>query len=548
MNELSRYFLDISDGTTVTLEQNRVYHVRQDDSYALTGYYCTNTAAVNENPNGKRNAAIYLRKKHGITIDGNGAVILIHGKMTPFLFDACEDITVRNLTVDYACPTMAEFTVLSGSGSVYDIRISPDTQFRVEENRLFWTGETGADGQPYWEFPADGPKQFVHIFDPAAEKSRWVGSDRLRFQSIEQLDERTLRVVPSSGAEDYILGQIFQTRNIVRDQTGALLQRCRNLLFENLRIRFMHGLGMTAQFCENVTYRGCDLTPGEGRTITSTADFFQFSGCRGKLVIDGCHARGAQDDFANIHGTHLRIVGAEGKNVTVRFMHKETWGIQAFETGDAVEFIRWDTLRPYAEAVVAAWERLNDTDIRLTLDRELPEETIVGKDVLENAAWTPDVHITNCNIDTIACRGILCTTRGEVVIENNRFYHLKGPALLIEDDCNFWYESGYTRHIVFRNNEIIGCNYDRRYPDAPVICCSPKVMNENSEEFVHGMFTLTGNTFREACTGTHTIRLEYAAQAEISGNTFDAPYALSLYKSGVVTEKDNIFPKTEKGA
>lgn len=112
------------------------------------------------------------------------------------------------------------------------------------------------------------------------------------------------------------------------------------------------------------------------------------------------------------------------------------------------------------------------------------------------------------------------------------------PALLIEDDCNFWYESGYTKHIIFRNNEVIGCNYSNGHYGS-VICYSPKVMNEDSEEFVHEKLTLTGNRFRKPWYGNHVLHFEYLSEAEIAGNTFDAPFEISVHKSGNIMEHDN---------
>ncbi|MBQ4603248.1 MAG: hypothetical protein IJB16_01470, partial [Clostridia bacterium] len=105
-NELCNLFLNINDNENITLEKGNVYHVRQDDSFEFEGYYCTNTAKKHENPNGLRRTAMFLKNKKNIAIDGNGATVIVHGKMTPFLFDNCENIAVRNLTVDYACPTM----------------------------------------------------------------------------------------------------------------------------------------------------------------------------------------------------------------------------------------------------------------------------------------------------------------------------------------------------------------------------------------------------------------------------------------------------------
>ena len=135
MNEMSTLFSRVNDGTYITLEKDKVYDVRQDDSFELEGYYCTNTAKRHENPTGKREAAIYLKDKSNIVIDGNGATVLVHGKMTPFVFDRCSNITVRNLTVDYACPTMAEFTVVSNNSGECVIKINPECLFRVENNK-----------------------------------------------------------------------------------------------------------------------------------------------------------------------------------------------------------------------------------------------------------------------------------------------------------------------------------------------------------------------------------------------------------------------------
>lgn len=539
MNELCRLFSGINNGDVITLDK-KIYHIRQEDSFEFDGYFCTNTAKNHENPNGFRRTAMFLKNKKNIVIDGNGASVIVHGKMTPFLFDKCENITVKNLTVDYACPTMSEFKVLSNENGVCVIKINPDCLFRIEGNNLIWQGENDTDGMPYWEDSYIGNRRHIKVFDPKKEQCRDFKRDSLEFDKIEQLDDLTLKVWLKNKDADFEEGCIFQTRNIIRDHTGAYFNRCKNLVFDNLRIKFMHGLGMVSQFCENVTYRKCDFTPAEGRTIASTADFFQFSGCKGDIVIDGCKAWGAQDDYVNVHGTHLRIVEKNliENSITVRFMHNESWGFQAFEKGDELEFIRWDTLIPYSKTKVIDYLRLNDTDIKLFVNY-IPEGIELQKDVVENATWTPNLHVLNCDFGPTSGRGILCTTRGKVVIENNRFSNLWGPALLIEDDCNFWFESGYTKEIIFQNNHVIGCEYAGMWENAPVIRYTPKVMNENSEGFVHGKLILNGNTFKKSRFKTHYIHLEYLSEAVISDNKFDAPYVIVKKVVGSVADENN---------
>ncbi len=542
MNELSSIFAKIQSGEKITLESNKTYHARQDDSFELVGYHCSNTAKKHENPNGLRRTAIYIKDKNNIEIDGNGATLLVHGKMTPLLFDNCENITLRNLTIDYACPTMAEFTVLSNKNGVCTIKINPEYLYRVENNELIWQGETGTDGKPYWEDSYIGNRRHVKYFDPEQKIYIDFGRNNLECEKIEDLGNNTLRLTLKNREAVLPEGSIINTRNIVRDQTGALFQRCKNLVFENLRVKFMHGLGMVSQFCENVTYRNCNLTPAQGKTVASTADFFQFSGCKGNLTLENCVARGAHDDYINVHGTHLRIIEKcdTEKSLLVRFMHNESWGFQAFENGDELEFIKWDTLQPYAKAKVVNYEKINDTDIKLYLDHDLPEIEL-EKDVVENATWTPNLYVRNCDFGPTAGRGILCTTRGEVIIENNRFENLWGPALLLEDDCNFWFESGYTKEIVFRNNTVIGCEYGSTWDGAPVIRYTPKVMNENSTEFVHGKLILSSNRFCFARNGKHRILLEYLREAEITDNYFDAPYEINYLCVGTITDENNVI-------
>lgn len=543
MNELSHLFININNNNVITLEKDKVYNVFQDDCFALDGIYCTNTARKCENPHGSRVAAIYLHDKKNITINGNGATILVHGKMTPLLFENCENIAVNSLTIDYFCPTMSEFTVLSNENGRVKIKINDDCLCEIKKNDLIWHGEKDSKGKYYWKDSYIGNKRHYKLLDPKTGLFMDFSRKDIEFSSIENLGNNIISAVLKNKDVYLPTGAVLQTRNIIRDHTGSLFNRCKNLSFDNVRVKFMHGLGMVSQFCENISYTNCDFTPANGRTAASTADFFQFSGCKGQILIDNVKANGAHDDYVNVHGTHLRIVRKNNrkKTITVRFMHHESWGFQAFEIGDQLEFIKWDTLIPYDKTTVTGYKRLNDTDIRLYLDRALPDSICVGKDVVENATWTPNVHIKNCEFGLTCGRGILCTTRGNVIIENNLFKNLWGPALLIEDDCNFWFESGYTNKIVFRNNILDHCDYRKMYTGSPVVMYSPKVMNEESTEFVHGCLVFEGNVVKNPVEEKHLFHLEYLKEAIIRNNTFDAQYEIATKSCGSVLDIENII-------
>ena len=111
--------------------------------------------------------------------------------------------------------------------------------------------------------------------------------------------------------------------------------------------------------------------------------------------------------------------------------------------------------------------------------------------------------------------------------------------MVVEDDCNFWFESGYTRRIVFRNNTVTGCGYGTGETETTVIQYTPKVMREDSKVFVHGKLTLTGNRFVEQPYDRYCFRLEYLREADIRGNQFDAPYLVKTRCVGSVCDESN---------
>ena len=146
MNEFIEKILNIKDGTTLSLEKDKVYHVYDDDCIFLEGYYCSNTATKQENPNGFRKTALWLENKNNVTIDGKGATLLIHGIMTPIVLKNCRNITIKNLCIDYFRPTMSEFSVVQNENGICTLSINPESTFEIQNNVLVWCGEKKADG------------------------------------------------------------------------------------------------------------------------------------------------------------------------------------------------------------------------------------------------------------------------------------------------------------------------------------------------------------------------------------------------------------------
>ena len=504
MCELIKIFENIKNNSKITLE-NKIYHVYEEDCHELFGYFCSNTATIEQNPKGNHKTCILIKDKKNVLIDGDGATVLVHGVITPFIIDNCTNVIIKNLTIEYNRPTMSEFFVKEKRGDEYLLEMTKDTLYSVRDDKIIWQGDADHNGTPHWERPYRSDSELSMFYNPQTEKTYFLRGAGTRFPcvpeftQIKELDDKVL-AVKVNGDIELPVGCIIQSRNVIRNELGGFIRNSKNVELNSVNVRAMHGFGILAQFTKNIKYINLDCTPKQDKTITSNADFFHFSGCFGKIVIDGAKASGGHDDFVNVHGTHLKIIDTDtdNKTILVRFSHNETWGFFPFYKGDRVEFIKWNTLQSYFKSKVLLVKKINNTDFELTLNK-LPQKIELGKDVLENVSKTAKVLIKNCYFGPSMGRGILCLTRKKAIIKNNVFYKTGGCALHVADDCNFWFESGIVNNLKFIKNRLIDCSYGVNSPNMSnekkpsIIEVCPNVMDREYKGHVHKKITIKNN-------------------------------------------------------
>lgn len=526
MNSLSERFLNVSDGEKIVLEKNGIYEIAPEDSFHLKGLFFSNTAKQEENPEGERFCGIYLEDKNNITIDGNGASVMIHGKMTPFIFKKCRNIVLKNLVIDHFRPTMTEYTVTKSKKGSAELKIGDEFLYRIDGNMIYWQSENDFSGKPYWEIPYKGPKVLSNAFDPETgivdDMICGKGDSRGGFPDIthiDVIDKNTLRVEFRDKEKLIPEGTVVQTRSIIRHQTGGASDESENITLENIKVKSMNGFGILAQNSKNITYRNLDLTPAEGRTIVSDADFFHFSGCSGEVRVLNCMAKGAHDDIINIHGTHLKIISVnrEKNLLLMRYIHPESWGFNPYIAGDEIEYVSGSTLLPYASAKVKSCRKINNTDFEIEVD-SIPDIEFAENDVIENVTRTASLTVEGNTFERIPSRAILCTTRKDVVIRNNIFRCMGAPVICVADDANFWFESGRSGCILFEGNTVIDCGARETKNGCDVIRYEPVVMDETSDIPVHDKIIVRGNKFINNLADKYTINLNYVRAAEIGDN------------------------------
>ncbi len=393
-----------------------------------------NISNTNADPEGLKAIGIHLENAKHVRINGHGARIAFRGKAIQVCIDQSEDIAISNLNFDYHRPTVSEYKVTAADGDSFELKVHEDSRYEIRDGRLIWIGEG-------WEKTGN----LTQELNPATDEVRRTRIS-LKDMAVEELAPFRLRARGKSAMKE---GHIYQVRDTFRDYAAVFTRRSKDIVWQDVDFYFLHGMGLVSQFSENLTFRRVSIAPDplSGRTTAAWADGIHVSGCRGMVRIEDCTFIGMHDDPINVHGTHLRVTEQiSDKQIKVRFMHEQTFGFMAFNPGDEITFVRWDSLATYAPNKVLAAELLSPQEMRLTLEKPAPDD-LREKDVVENVTWTPEVLIRGCEVRRTPTRGFLLTTRRKAVIANNTFHRTRMSAILLENDASGWYESGAIRDL-----------------------------------------------------------------------------------------------------
>lgn len=449
-------------------------------------YFISNTSSETECPSKTKTVGLLLEHVGDLTIEGNGATLMFHGKMTMLALDDCENIVLRDLNFDFERPGGSEIAYVRTEAGATEVRLHRDSRYEVADGRIHLFGEG-------WR----SDRNHCIEYDPDTERFFYsTGWSTLAQSPACEAGEGVVRFATPEGFRPKA-GNTLTVRDIIRDQVGMFLFRSRGVTLDNVHVRYMHGLGIVSQYSRDVTMRNvrCEPREGSGRLLASSADFMHFSGCSGRVRILGCRFVGAQDDAINVHGTNLRAEKrVDDRTLRLRFMHPQSYGFDAFFGGDTVAFVRAATMERFASACVVAARRISDREVEVELDRPLPATLALGRDCVENMSCTPEVEVRGCYFTRTSTRGTLVTTPRRVVIADNTYYKTGMSAILIESDVAGWFESGPVCDVTIENNTFVDCAYNGG-PHHAVIGINPSNPEVDPERPVHRNIRIAGNRF-----------------------------------------------------
>ena len=480
------------------------------ESAARREYYISN-----HDQHKDRAVGIAIEGFHGLTLDGQGADFMFHGRMLPMSVVATEECTLRNFSIDFATPHIAQAEVVKNEAEGITFRVAPWVNARVTESGAFeHTGE-GWAMRPGWGI----------AFDPETRHIIYkTGDIGTPVHQVQRIDEHTF-FAPAWRDGRLPVGTIVAMRTYERPSPGIFVTHAKDTRFENVKVHYAEGMGLLAQMSEDIVLDGfsvCLRGDDDPRYFTTQADATHFSGCKGMIrSVNGLY-EGMMDDAINVHGTYLKVVERiDDHTVKGRYMHSQAWGFDWGYVGDEVQFVRSNTMELVGEektfvttvAEISEVQEFRSSGVQTNAQDQQPtansqqlkglhgakEFIIRFADALpaeiseaagygiENLTWTPEVYFADNVIRNNRARGTLFSTPKRTVVEDNLFDHTSGTAILLCGDCNGWYETGACRDVLIRRNRFVNaltCMF--QFTNA-VISIYPEIPNlDGQKAYFHG--------------------------------------------------------------
>ncbi len=449
--------------------------------------YITNTIADKEySETDKKHIhkiALDLKGINDLEIDFNNSTIILDGQMTNIVIENCENITLKNLTIETVQPNIHKITILKASPFYVTFKIDETSNYKEENGEYYWYGTdytfafTANKNTGAW-IPTGKPSNYSHLVKNGSHPFYGVSS-------IKEIAPRVFKaryIVPKDFAE----GQIFYIFPKARKNVGIFIDGSKNVKLENITQRFNYGHGVVAQNSQDIELTKLDFSPREGAEVDfcSLADFICISMCRGTVGVKQSNFNSCATDCCNVHGIYFKVLESDGDTITLGFSHRRTFGFNPLRVNDTINFIDPKTLIELGSSKILQSEMLDRYRIKLKLSTRI--NSFPAGTVVEDVTACPDFEFLENTLNRITIRGLLVTTRGKILVENNKFLNTGMSGIYVGNDALTWHESGRVKSMMIRGNAFMNCEENS-------ILIAPE--NRRFQDFVHENIYIENNLF-----------------------------------------------------
>ena len=493
--------------------------------------YITNTIADKEYSEFDRKhihkIALDLKGINDLELDFNNSTIILDGKMTNIVIENCVNVTIKNLNIEVVQPDVHKITILKASPFYVTFKIDESSNYKEDNGEYYWYGtdyqlgftenkNTGA-----W-IPTGKPSNYSHLTKNGSHPFFGVSS-------IKEIAPRVFKaryIIP----KDFTDGQIFYMFPKTRKNVGVFVDGSKNIKLENVTQRFNYGLGFVAQNSEDIYLDKLNFSPYQSAEVDfcSLADFVCISMCRGTVSVKNCNFSSSGYDCCNVHGIYFKVLESDGDTMVLGFSHRRTFGFNPLRVNDTIAFIDPKTLMELGSSKILQSEMIDKYRIKLKLSTR--NNPVVIGTVVEDITACPDFEFCENTLNRITTRGLLVTTRGKILIENNKFLNTGMSGVYVANDALVWHESGRVKSMMIRGNAFMNCEENS-------ILISPE--NRRFVDFVHENIFIENNLF--VLNGIPALNVNSTRNIVMKNNVYKGKpsfgkYVISKNVEGLVTD------------
>lgn len=487
---------EAESGDKITLSGD-VFDVKLSDTVSRV-YYPGN------NDGGEKNIAFLYKNKENLVLDGNGGKLIFHGRISPFIFDKCKNITLKNFVIDYDRPFFTQGEIIDCDESHFDMKIDRKKYpYRVEDEGIIFTA-------PEWEADL---RTGINLFLPFDKDTRAPGYNSVLMIAVtgrraekdvrspvseeifyvEELSPDTVRFTGNCRF-NCRTGQFMVITHERRDNNIVSAFDCENMTFENIRIVHGGAMGILCQTCTDVVLRGVRCGTETQALVSLNCDAAHFINCDGSILIEDCDFFNMMDDAVNIHSIYTTVKSAAADKILLELNHFQQHRLNVFQPGDKIDIYERQNMKLKKKVLVKESRLISDSVIEILADGA--SDGIESGDFAQNSERMPDVTVRSCRSGRNRPRGFLVSSPKKVVIENNQFEN-SSFGLFFTSDTGFWFEGTGVRDVLIKGNLFRNCGY--HYGEAS-ICFSPDLTADLKDEYFNRHIVIEENRF-ETFTG-----------------------------------------------
>ncbi|MBE6386697.1 MAG: hypothetical protein E7045_01360 [Lentisphaerae bacterium] len=408
----------------------------------------------------RQKKSVKLKDISNFTIYGNGATIMVEkNDISAFVMTCCDNITIENLSVDYSILPFTQGVVT-----------------KVDGNKFHFTVDEG-----YPKLTREFEKSYIHLFTPDGEWKKSSADVYGKLKAVSQ-DKGVFTV-----RGKHVVEVNDKVAVNFRSPSAFSISRCGKLDFININVYASPGVAFHSRYGHGkMSFDGVKIirtAPPAGasakRLLASCADGINLATSSGGAVIKNCEFSYLGDDGINFHSELLpvaRIRSANSFASIYPYGQFKTHFEEVFKKGDEVIFVRQGDYKIIARAHLESIKVSSERDeliglapkffpVRGTSGVSAYEITVKENiDVPEDcffyipASGVSGFEITNNIFHDHRARGIrIMSSNG--IISNNRFERIKGAAITLGGEFNYWREAGWCSNITVRGNVMREIGY-----------------------------------------------------------------------------------------